>query len=87
MPFVFGASSWVSDDDVPIPCLHVPSPRQPSAHAMTASLAESDNDVPILRIPPRSALVSCDSDDEALVPLPLLLVPLLALALQACGCG
>jgi hypothetical protein len=60
---------------------------------MSASLAESDDDVPILRIPPRSALVSCDSDDEVLVPLPLLLVPpplpvpLLALALQACGRG
>jgi hypothetical protein len=67
---VFGASDIVRNDEVPNPCLHVPSPQQSSAHAVATSLADSD-DVPILRIQPRSAVVSCDSDDEVLVPRPI----------------
>jgi hypothetical protein len=66
MPCLSGASDPVSDDEDPIPCLHVPSPRQPPAHATAASLAKSDDDIPIPRIPPRNALVLCDSEDEVL---------------------
>jgi hypothetical protein len=69
VPSVF-ASDLVSDDEVPIPFLHVPSPSQPSAHAAAASLADRDYEVHIPRIPPRCALVSCDNDDEVLIPRP-----------------
>jgi hypothetical protein len=37
-------------DEVPTPCLHVLFPQRPSAHAAAASLAESDDEVPIPRI-------------------------------------
>jgi hypothetical protein len=63
------------NDEVSIPCLHVPSPRQPSARAAAASVAESDDEVPMSRIPPRSALASCDGDDEVLIPRPILSCP------------
>jgi hypothetical protein len=59
-PCVFGASNPVSDDEVYIPCLHVPPPRRPSAHAAAASLADSDDVVPIPRFSPCSALTYID---------------------------
>jgi hypothetical protein len=84
---MFGASDQVSDDEVPDPFLHVPSHwRLKPAHAAAALLADSDEQVPIPHVPPRSALVPCDSDDEVLfralcflVP-PRLPIPLFALA-------
>jgi hypothetical protein len=85
-PCVFGASDLVSDDEVP--CLHVPSTRQPTARAATTSLADSDDE---LSISPRSALVLCDSDDEVPVPRPMLSCPsstsrpFVRPAPQACG--
>jgi hypothetical protein len=72
---VFGSPNLVSDDKVPIPCLHVPSHKRPSAHAAAASLEDSDDKVPIPHFPPRSALVLCDSDDEVLIPRPMLSCP------------
>jgi hypothetical protein len=59
---------WCSDDKVPIPCLYVPYPWRLPDHAAAASLADSAAKVPIPRIPPRSALVLSDSDDEVLIP-------------------
>jgi hypothetical protein len=53
---VVDASDLVNDDEVPTPCLHVPFPPRPSALAATASLADSGDEVPIPRMPPRSAL-------------------------------
>jgi hypothetical protein len=41
VPCVFGISDLVSNDEVPIPCLHVPSPQRPSARAAATSLADS----------------------------------------------
>jgi hypothetical protein len=60
---MFGALDLVSDDEVPIPCLPVPSPWRPSAHAAAALPADRGDEVPILGTQPRSALVSCDSDN------------------------
>jgi hypothetical protein len=87
---VVDASDLVSDDAVPIPCLHVPPSPLPSARALVALLADSDDDVPIPHITPRSALLSCDSDVEVLIPLyflvpPLLLLPLFAAVLHRSG--
>jgi hypothetical protein len=65
-------SSVLLDDEVPIPCLLVPSPQRPSAHAMAAWLAGGDDEVSILRITPSSPPVSYDSDDEILIPCPML---------------
>jgi hypothetical protein len=48
VPYVLVASDPVSDDEVPIPCLHVPKPWRRPAHAVAASLAESDDEVPTL---------------------------------------
>jgi hypothetical protein len=67
VPCVFSASDQVSDEEVPIPHLYVPPPQPPSAHAAAALLADCDK-VPILHIPPCSALVSCDSNDEVGIP-------------------
>jgi hypothetical protein len=79
VPNLFDASDLVSDVEVPIPCLHVSPTRRPSAHAAAASLANSDDKVHNLRIPPRPALVPCDGDDEGLIlrraSLSLLLFP------------
>jgi hypothetical protein len=77
--------------------------RRPSAHAAAASLADSDDEVHMYRIPPRSALVFvvyettvlCDIDDEVIVLSPLLSGPSSTShpivrphpGLQACGCG
>jgi hypothetical protein len=78
-PCLFDASDLVSDNKVPIPCLHVLPPRRPSAHASAASLTGSDDEVLILRFSPRSALVVCAantvSEDEVLIPHPFLYVP------------
>jgi hypothetical protein len=57
VPCVFGALDPVSNDEVPIPCLHVQPLWQPPAHAATALLAVSDDEVPILYIPPCSGSV------------------------------
>jgi hypothetical protein len=70
VPCMFDALDPVNDDEVPIPCLHVPSPKQPSAHAAAASLEDSDDKLPISLIPPRS----CDVD-EVLIPHPVLSRP------------
>jgi hypothetical protein len=51
VPCEFGALDPVSNDKVPVLCLHVPYRKQPSA---AASLAGSDDKGPILHIPPRS---------------------------------
>jgi hypothetical protein len=64
-----------SDDDVPIPCTHVPSPQQPSTVAAPALLADSDDEDPILRNLPLSAVAVCDGDDKALIPHVCFLVP------------
>jgi hypothetical protein len=69
---LFGASAAVNYDVVPIPCLCVLSPKQPSAHAAASLLADSTDEVPISRIPPRSPLLSCDSGAEVLIPCPML---------------
>jgi hypothetical protein len=58
-PEVSGAPSQISDDEVPIPLLHVTSLPQPSAHAAAPSPADSDDNVPILCFSHRTALVSC----------------------------
>jgi hypothetical protein len=63
------------------------------ARAVAASLADSDNEVPIPCNAPCSALVLCDSDDEVLFLRPVLSCPSSTLhpfvlphpALQACG--
>jgi hypothetical protein len=44
VPCVSGASNLVSKDEVHIPCLHVPSPWRPSAHAAATSPANRDDD-------------------------------------------
>jgi hypothetical protein len=64
---VFCSSDLVSDDEVPIPCLHFPPPRQPSAHGAAPSLADSDDELPIMRNPPLSDLVSFDIDDKVFI--------------------
>lgn len=57
------------------------------AHAAAASLAESNVEVPIPRVPPRFDLVSCESDDDVLycilcfLVLPPLPVPVVAVHL------
>jgi hypothetical protein len=62
---VFGAPDQVSDDEVPIICLHVASPPRPSACGAAASPAGSDGAVPIPRLFRRPALVLW-SDDAAI---------------------
>jgi hypothetical protein len=64
---VTGAPYQVSDDEVPISCLHVTSPPRPSAHAAAASPIDSDDELPIPRFSHHLALVSCYGDAE--VPL------------------
>jgi hypothetical protein len=61
---VWGTPDQISDDEVPIPCLHVTSPSQPSAHAAAPSPADRDDEVPIPRFSHHTALVSCYSDAE-----------------------
>jgi hypothetical protein len=51
VPCEFGALDPVSNGEAPVLCLHVPYRKQPSA---AASLAGSDDEGPILHIPPRS---------------------------------
>jgi hypothetical protein len=52
------ALDLVRDDEVPIPCLHIPSP---AAFCSCCGCLASDSDkVLILRIPPRSALMYID---------------------------
>jgi hypothetical protein len=61
VPCMLGASDLVSDEDVPIPRLHVSSPsalQPPSPHAPAASLADSGDEVPIPCNPSPSALLS-----------------------------
>jgi hypothetical protein len=72
VPCASGALDVASDDEVPIPCLYVPSPLQLSDHAAAASIPETAADVPIWRFPPCSALVSCSSNDKALIQCPTL---------------
>jgi phosphate-selective porin len=59
-----GASDQVSDDEVPIPCLHATSPFWLSARAAVTSPADSDDEVPIPRFSHRPTLVSCYGDAE-----------------------
>jgi hypothetical protein len=74
--------------------------RRPSAHACTAAaplkLADGDDEVHILHVPPQSALVfECDNDDEVIYPRPMLSCPSSTSRLlvrpraapQACGRG
>jgi hypothetical protein len=68
VPCVPGASDLVSDEDVPIPCLDVLSPRQFSDHA--ASVAASADEDLVLRFPP--CLILWDSDDEIIITRPTL---------------
>jgi hypothetical protein len=49
LPFVSDASDLVSDDNVPIPSLLDPLPKQSSACGAAALHADSDDDVRILR--------------------------------------
>jgi hypothetical protein len=65
---VSGTPDQISDDEVPIPGLHVISPPQPSAYAAAPSPADSDDEVPIPCFSHRIVLVSCYGDVE--VPLP-----------------
>jgi hypothetical protein len=81
VPCVFGASDLVIHDEVPFPCLHVPSSWQPSYHAAAASLSASADDVPIPRFPSRSALNSCVCDEV------LILHPFLSFLLFPCLCS
>jgi hypothetical protein len=69
------APDQVSDDEAPIPCLHVTSPPHSSALAAPASPADSDDDIPILRFSHRPALVSCSGDAEVLLLRPSLSHP------------
>jgi hypothetical protein len=66
--YVPGNPSQISDDQVPIPRLHVTSSPQLSAHDAATSPANSDDEVPIQRFSHYTALVSCYGDAE--VPLP-----------------
>jgi hypothetical protein len=43
-------SVLVRDDDVPIPCLLVPSHPRPSAHAAAVMLADSNDEVPLPQV-------------------------------------
>jgi hypothetical protein len=65
---VSGDPDQVSDDEVPIPRLHVTSPPQPPARAAAISPADSDDEVPIPHFSHLTALLSCYGD--AAVPLP-----------------
>jgi hypothetical protein len=65
---VSGTPDHISNDEIPIPRLHVTAPPQTSAHAAASSPADSNDVVPILRFSHRTALVSCC--DYAEVPLP-----------------
>jgi hypothetical protein len=91
VPCVFGASDLVNHDEVPFPCLYVPSSWQPSYHAAAAWLSVSADEVPIPRFPSRSALDSCVCDEVLILHpfLSFLLFPCLCppLDLQACGRG
>lgn len=48
------------------------SPPLQATHAPAVSPSNCDDEVPIPRLAPRPALVSFDSDDEILIPCPLL---------------
>jgi hypothetical protein len=50
---VSGASGLFRDGEVPMPCLHTSCHWRPAAHAAAASLADSDNEVPIPHFLPR----------------------------------
>jgi hypothetical protein len=63
-----GAPDQVSDDEVPIPHLHVTFPRSPSALAAATSPAVRDDEGPILRFSHHTALVSSYCDAEASPP-------------------
>jgi hypothetical protein len=65
---VSGTPDHISNDEVPVPRLHVTSPLQPSAHASAPSTADSEDEVPIPRFSHPTAPVSCYGDAE--VPLP-----------------
>jgi hypothetical protein len=65
-----GSPNQVSDDEVPIPRLHVTSPPRPSARAAATSPADSDDEVPIPCFSHRTDLVSCYGDAEAPLPRP-----------------
>jgi hypothetical protein len=79
---VSGSLDQVSDDEVPIPCLHVASPPRPSAHVAAATPSDSDDEFSF-RVPPTVRLwfrvlvmlrfLSCDQAFLALSP-PLLLL-------------
>jgi hypothetical protein len=58
VPCLFGASELVGDYQAPR--LHVPLPRQLSAHAAATSLADIDDEVPIPRLSHHYALSFID---------------------------
>jgi hypothetical protein len=58
----------ISNDEVPIPRLHVTSSPQPSVYAAALMPADRDDEVPIPHFSHRTALHSCYGDAE--VPLP-----------------
>jgi hypothetical protein len=58
---MLGASELVSHDE-DLASLHVPSPWAPPAHAAAGSLADSNDEVPILRLAHHRVLVLCGSD-------------------------
>jgi hypothetical protein len=69
VPCVSGAPDHVSDDEVPIPCLHVTLPPRPAARAAATSPANSDDEVPIPRFSHRPALLSrCGDAEVSLLP-------------------
>jgi hypothetical protein len=67
VPCRSGAPDQVSDDEAPIPCLHVtpPPPPRHSARAAAVSPADSDDEVPIPRFSHHPALVSCCGSSPA----------------------
>jgi hypothetical protein len=60
-----GAPDQVSDDEVPIPHLHVTSPPSPSALAAATSPAVRDDEIPILVFSDHTALVLSFRDAKA----------------------
>jgi hypothetical protein len=65
-----GAPDQGSDDEVPIPRLHVTSPLRPSARAAATLPADSDDEVPIPSFSRCTALIWCYGDATLLLLCP-----------------
>jgi hypothetical protein len=63
---------WATELPVHARQIHVASPPRPFAHSVAASLSDSDDEVPIPRFTPLSALLQRDNVDEVLIPEPML---------------